>query len=87
MVLNTINKTLSVESGIKHHQQTNKTMVLNTNKQTKHYLLKVVLNTIKQTNKTLSVESGVKHHQQTNKTLSVESGIKHHQTNKQNIIC
>ena len=76
-------------------------MALNTiNKQTKHYLLKVVLNTIKQTNKTLSVESGikhhqqtnktsvesgVKHHQQTNKTLSVESGIKHHQTNKQNI--
>jgi hypothetical protein len=32
------NKTLSVESGIKHHQ---------TNKQ-KHYLLKVALNTIKQ---------------------------------------
>jgi hypothetical protein len=56
-------------------------------KQTKHYMLKVALNTIKQTNKTLSVESGVKHHQQTNKTLSVESGIKHHQTNKQNIIC
>jgi hypothetical protein len=59
-------------------------MVFNaTFKQTKHYLLKVVLNTIKQTNKTLSVESGIKHHQQTNKTLSVESGIKHHQqTNK-----
>jgi hypothetical protein len=37
-------------------------VALNTiNKQTKHYLLKVALNTIKQTNKTLSVESGVKH--------------------------
>jgi hypothetical protein len=81
VALNTIkqtNKTLSVESGIKHHQ-TNKQkhyllkVALNTiNKQTKHYLLKEVLNTIKQTNKTLSVESGIKHHQQ---------------TNKQNIIC
>jgi hypothetical protein len=35
-----------------------------------YYLLKVALNTIKQTNK----------------TLSIESGIKQHQTNKQNII-
>jgi hypothetical protein len=47
-------------------------VALNTiNKQTKHYLLKVALNTIKQANK----------------ILSVESGVKHHQTNKQNIIC
>jgi hypothetical protein len=44
-------------------------VALNTiNKQTKHYLLKVALNTIKQTNKTLSVESGIKHHQ-TNKQI------------------
>jgi hypothetical protein len=69
VALNTIkqtNKTLSVESGIKHHQQTNKTLSVEsgvkhhqTNKQTKHYLLKVALNTIKQTNKT-SDESGIK---------------------------
>jgi hypothetical protein len=48
------NKTLSVESGVEHHQQTKHYLLkvaLNTiNKQTKHYLLKVALNTIKQTN-------------------------------------